>query len=190
VNDPGLRSSFGKKIGIAACLAIMLHILLCLLVLILPQRAVVANPITSLYRTFMIIGPFFYEARIKSTPHLLVSVYRDGSWSLPIEHRMNSLRAYRQQPWRYDVLRKYDFEEYIASQVGTIKKRHDFDKVMRSKAFRELNQFVVLEYTDKPVDSLSLLYVVKVYSTMENSYKSDTIFNFTYNPADIAPGKR
>lgn len=104
------------------------------------------------------------------------------------EDRIKNFSDYQRTRWRYDLLRKNDFEEYCANQIAPFKNK-DFETVKRSKAFRELNQFIIGEYTNDAVDSVSITYITKVYS-MENSFfKYDTAFVYIYNPNEVAAGK-
>lgn len=93
-------------------------------------------------------------------------------------------------PWRFDYLRENDFEEYATFRIESLKNRNDFGTVKRSKAFRELNQFVLGQHVDSPVDSVSLRHLRKIYLPESDSFRYDTIFSFTYSPDEVDPAKR
>jgi len=137
----------------------------------------------------MVVGPFFYESQIKSSSHLDIKFYADGRWSLGKEVRMEDFEKYKRVPWRYDLLKRNDFEEYAVYKVQSLKKK-DFEAVKRSKAFRELNQFILRQYGDSGVDSVSLQHFIKVYLPESDSFRYDTVFAYTYSPHEIGAAKR
>ena len=137
----------------------------------------------------MVVGPFFYESRIKSSSHLDIKFYTDGRWSSVKEARIENFGKYKRMPWRYDLLKRNDFEEYAAYQIQSLKKK-DFEAVKRSKPFRELNQFILGQHGSSNVDSVSLRHFIKVYLPESNSFRYDTIFAYTYSPHEIGPAKR
>lgn len=187
MNSNATGLSFKRKLGIAACVVIVVHILFCVLLIVLPSRIVHSNFLTSAYKNLMVVGPFFYEAPIKSSSLLQVKVYANGSWS-PIEGtRRENFHEYQRQPWRYDLLIKNDFEEYAANQIKSLKKK-EFEFVKRSKPFRELNQFILRRHPGE-IDSISMIYLRKIYSTESNQFEVQTIFSYIYSPHEIGPGK-
>lgn len=101
---------------------------------------------------------------------------------------MDSFLEYQRMPFRFDLLRKNDFEEYLARQITSLKKK-DFESVKASKAFRELNQYILGEYAESPPDSVSIVNFHKMHSP-RSSVITSTIFSYTYNPHEIAPAKR
>ena len=181
-------ASYKKQLGVVACLVILLHVLVCISVIILPNKVIYSNRLTSTYRSLFVVGPFFYDSRIKSFSMLSIRLYSKGLWSKVGEDRIKNFSDYQRSPWRYDLLRKNDFEEYCANQITSFKNR-DFEIVKRSKAFRELNQFIIGKHSNNAVDSVSLTYITKVYSIENSSFRSDTAFVYIYNPNDIAAGK-
>ncbi|HEY5917420.1 MAG TPA: hypothetical protein VIU13_08475 [Chryseolinea sp.] len=166
----------------------MLHVLVCISVIILPGKVVHSNQFTSTYRSVFVVGPFFYESRIKSFSILSIRLYSKGMWSQVGEGRVKNFSDYRRSPWRYDLLRKNDFEEYCADQIASFKNK-DFETVKRSKPFRELNQFIIGEHTNDSVDSVSITYITKAYSLENSSFSYDTAFVYIYNPNEVTAGK-
>ena len=137
----------------------------------------------------MVVGPFFYESNIKSSSHLEIKFYSIDRWSSVKEVRMENFKEYQRMPWRYDLLKKNDFEEYAAYQIRSLKKK-DIDAVKRSRPFRELNQFILRQHGESNVDSVSLRHFIKVYLPESESFRYDTIFAYTYSPHEIGRAKR
>ena len=102
---------------------------------------------------------------------------------------MENFKEYQRMPWRYDLLKKNDFEEYAAYQIRSLKKK-DIDAVKRSRPFRELNQFILRQHGESNVDSVSLRHFIKVYLPESESFRYDTIFAYTYSPHEIGRAKR
>ena len=189
MNDPTSDTSFNKKIGATACVILLLHILLSIFAVTAPKQWVNANPLTGLYDKLILLGPFFHESRIKSSPHLYVSYQIHNSWSPARDYGVENFALYRERPWRFDKLHSNDFERYISYQVGSQDKSRHFQEVSASKAFRELNQFVLQELIQQPVDSVTLVYGVNTYLPESRTFRFDTILNYSYNPGAIAPAK-
>jgi len=103
---------------------------------------------------------------------------------------MENFMFYIERPWRYDKLHFNDFERYISHQVASQRNSKQFGEIRKSRAFRELNQFLLQEFIQRPVDSVSLVYGFNLYLPEVKTFQFDTIFKYTYNPKDIAPSKR
>lgn len=97
---------------------------------------------------------------------------------------------YRQHPWRYNKLHFNDFERYISDRVGNEYKSKKGIDIKKSRRFRELNQFVLQELIQKPVDSVSLVYGFNLYLPESITVQFDTTFSLMYNPNYIAPAKK
>jgi len=181
--------SFKRRIGLAAVVIVSLHTLLSLLILFIPKPVANSNSIGLMYNRLMLIGPFFDEARIKTSPHLYVRYFENETWTPPTDYAMDNFAVYCQRPWRYDKLRITYAERYLSNKVGQMNKPRAWDEVMDSRVFRELNQFVVHEYLKRPTDSIRLVYGHSRYFPETHTTRFDTTFTYTYNPNEIAPAK-
>jgi len=168
---------------------VLLHILLSLFIVLAPKRFVDSNRLSSLYSRLILLGPFFVESRIKSSPHLYVRYNVNSAWSPFTDYAIENFRFYYEHPWRYDKLHFNDFERYISYQVGKQSKSKQFEQIKNSRVFRELNQLVLQELIRKPVDSVTLVYGFNLYLPESKTFRFDTIFKYTYNPKAIAPSK-
>lgn len=180
---------FRKRIGGVAVIILSFHIFLSLLVLGMPRAIVQSHPVAALYNQLILVGPFFQEDRLKNSAHLYVSYKVNDQWSPFTDHAQRQLEVYRKYPWRYESLHVGDLERYLSRQVGHSQGSATIDAVQRSRAFRELNQFVVEELVPMPVDSIWLLYGTNLYLPKSHTVRFDTIFTQRYNPSHIGPGK-
>jgi hypothetical protein len=177
--------SLRKRIGIAATAVALLHVILSIIFLLSPKAAQHSGTIGLMYNRLMLIGPFFNEPRIKTSPHLYIRYYENDQWTPVRDVAAENHALFIRHPWRYDRLRINYFERYITRQAEHLKSRHDVGSVKESRAFRELNQFVLREYIQRPVDSVSLVYGVSQYDPETNSTRFDTTFAYTYKPSEI-----
>ena len=181
--------SLRRRIGIAAAAIALLHVLLSIIFLLSPKAAQHSSMIRLTYNRLLLIGPFFNESRIKTSPHLYVRYYENNQWTPVRDIASENHAFFLSHPWRYDRLRINYFERYITRQVGQLNSRSDVEVVKESRAFRELNQFVLREYIQRPIDSLSLIYGVNQYCPETNSTRFDTTFAYTFKPSEIGLAK-
>ena len=178
-------ASFKKKVGIGALIIVLMHILLAVFTVLIPQDRIKSNIVASFYNQLVLLGPFFQESRIKASPHLFVSYKRKDVWNPYRDYASENFLIYKQNLWNYYRLHKSDFQRYIANEVGQ-QKMKGFDEVIKSRGFRELNQHITGELIGEPVDSLKLLYGVNTYFPDSKTSRFDTIFYYTYNPNQVA----
>jgi len=197
MNDPSEKhTALAKRVGQAAVVFISLHVLLAAIALWAPRSVVYGNPVTKLYRKLILVGPFFSERAIKTSGHLTVQYKSGNEWSLPRDHAAEGMLDFSTRPWAYAKLRTGAFERYLLAATANQKMKTGLTKAIEtSKAFHELNQFVVREYLIRQhpganVDSIKLLYTWKTYLSVGKTYQIDTAFLFTYNPKTIAPAKK
>ena len=154
------------------------------------ERAAAFSPLTSVYSKVILLGPFFQESRIKTSPHLLVSFRTKKGWSETRDLAIENFNEYTHGPWRYEKLRYCDFERYLARQLSLQVKGKEFSEIKELKVFRELNQYLTHETISSSVDSIRLEYCLSTYIPVGNTVRLDTIFSFAYNPNDIAVAKK
>ena len=142
-----------------------------------------------MYNRLVLIGPFFDEARIKTSPHLYIRYFENKAWTPSRDYVMENFADYCRNPWRYHKLRITYFERYLSNRVGLLEIPDQFEEVRTSRVFRELNQFVIHEYIGRPMDSISLVYGHSLYFPETNTSRFDTSFAYTYNPEEVAPAK-
>jgi hypothetical protein len=179
-----------RRIGIAAIAISLVHVILSITFLLTPTEAQHSGMTRSMYNRLVLIGPFFNEPRIKTSPHLYVRYYENSQWSPVRDIAAENHAIFITHPWRYDRLRMNYFERYITRRVGPLNSRTDVEAVKESRAFRELNQFVLSEYIQRPVDSLSLVYGVSQYYPETNLTRFDTTFAYTFKPSEIGLAKK
>jgi hypothetical protein len=190
VKDTASSASFKRRIGIAAFVIVLLHILFSLFVAVLPMQHVSSNAVTSLYNRLILLGPFFHESRIKASPHVYVRYKVNDAWTQARDYGKENFTYYCEHPWRYDKLHFNDFERYISHQIGKQSHSKPFNEISKSRVFRELNQFLLQEPIQEPVDSVTVMYGFNLYLPEAKTFTFDTIFTYTYNPKDIAPAKK
>lgn len=180
------RNALRKKIGIAAMIIVVIHVMLCLYVVFIPAKFSMNNQVINVYKGLFVLGPFFTESRIKSSHYLSVRYKSDGKWSAPRQLVNENFLTFSKKPLRFDKLPFNDYEKRLSYIVGKMAKSKNFEDMKKSSAFRELNQFISEEYIKVPSDSVSLLYGEEGYDPQADSFTLDTVFYFTYNPNAVA----
>ncbi|HTE29875.1 MAG TPA: hypothetical protein VK666_05840 [Chryseolinea sp.] len=181
-------TAFTRKVGYIACVVVVLHVVLALVSLFLPRHVAMHMPLISFYRKMVVLGPYFQAFRLTSSWHLLVSTKQNGSWSSLVDHTDDDFKQYSRQPWRYDLLHSGDYENFAAWEVS-VKDQKSIGEVSAQRHFRALNQYVVHELIDGPVDSVMLVYVCHTYRPDHKNYQVDTLFNYRYDPRSIPISK-
>jgi hypothetical protein len=185
VNSTSSEDTLRRRVGIVAILIIAVHSMLCFYVIFVPDEYLSRNRFITVYRQLFVLGPFFSEARIKSSHYFSVRHKREGKWSAPREFVNENFLAFAKRPLRFDILPYNDYEKRLSYTVGELVKSKNFGEVKTSTAFRELNAFILKEYIKVHVDSLTLLYGLETYNPQSNGFKLDTVFYYTYNPSTV-----
>lgn len=175
-----------RNLGWAVLLLLVAHVLLSVFAFFGPASLVYANPVTSTYRQLVVIGPFFRESAIKTSTHLAVRFKTARGWSSFRDYSNDALLEYTKHPWRYDKLKRMDYEHYLLRSMGKADNKHLTTATTQSGTFRELNQLVLKEYVQHPADSIELVSIKATYQPETNTYFRDTIFIHRYNPNAVA----
>ena len=176
------------RIGSIALVIVSLHVVLSLYILFFPAQFRVTG-IATVYRQLVLLGPFFTEARIKSTRYLSIR-YKQETWSTFRNLSQEHFAAYRASPWRWDQLANIGYETDLAYTLATVAKGRTLDSIKGSSAFRELNGFLIGKFITMDVDSVQIIGHGITYVPTTRTFLSDTTFVFTYNPHAIGEGQR
>jgi hypothetical protein len=156
-------------LGTLACLLLLLHIALALLVIVWPEISK-SNRVLSFYRRFVVLGPFFQESRIVSAPHLLISQYANGVWSAGTDFACERVAG---GAGKYESLRYQSFENFLAARAASAKQGDG-----RQHAERELENYFKSRLGFSKADSLSLTYVRR--GTVGAMVYVDTIYQHKF----------
>ena len=178
------------RIGFISLVIVLLHTGIALCVFFVPARFQFQNTIVKVYRQTVVLGPFFTESRIKYSHYLSFRHKRDNTWSVHRELTKEQFLGYCNSPWRIDKLSYIGYERYLANAIAGQAGHEPFEKLKKSSAFRELNQFLIHEVIKMPVDSIQIACGLDNYNPKTKSYLLDTVFVYTYNPTSIAEAKR
>ena len=183
VNEP--LTAFRVKVARITCVLIGIHLSLALVSLLLPAEYSPSKVIT-LYRKYILVGPFFQDKKITHSTHLYVAYFTEGKWTTPRDYGFEDYIHYTKYPWRYDKLHGGDYATYAAWSVSKVRQQN----IKSSKSFRELNQYVTSALIRRQVDSVSLVYLEKHFQPKEDNYRLDTLFVYKYDPRNIDAGKK
>lgn len=185
----GTSSASKLRFRVGVCTTAILVVHICLAATASFNNTVATNnPLLKVYRQLVVLGPFFAESRIKHSHFFSVQFFRHGEWSETIQPANENFEYYTEYPGRVDKTALIAYEKYLTSQVGELSKTRNMAEVQRSRSFRELATFVSEEYdgaNDVPADSIRLVYGLKEYLPKSKSYRPDTLFAHTFNPAAV-----
>ncbi|MBL0743659.1 hypothetical protein [Chryseolinea lacunae] len=188
-NPPEKSAQQKRSLGLVVLLLLGVHVLLSAIAFWGPPSLVYSNPITSRYRQLVVIGPFFRTSAIQTSAHLAVRFKTAGTWSAFKDYSGEALLEYNRHPWRYDKLKLMDYEHYLLRSIGKINNRQLTPAAAASRVFQELNQLVLQEYIQQPIDSIELVNTQATYQPETNTHLRDTIFMHRYNPNAVARPK-
>jgi hypothetical protein len=159
--------------GIMACLVLVMHVLLAAIVVVSPDVSK-GSKVFTFYRRLIVLGPFFQEPRITSSPHVFVSYYVSGAWTPGKDEGCESVAASASQ---YGVVKRRAFEEYLAFQVG---RRQPVR--LTSRAALELENYLGSRERAMGADSIAVAYVVRQGMRDAGGAHIDTVYHFKFKP--------
>lgn len=162
--EPGKVSGV---LSIIACALVVVHIVLALVIVVYPDASQGSRVLT-FYRRLFVLGPFFQEPRIVKSPHLWVSLYKDSAWSPPHDNGCSDVNI---SGASYHAIKVRAFEEFLGGQAA---ERIPLNG--RSRAERELEDYVRSRVQDSGADSVGVAYVFRRAAPRENEVAADTVF--------------
>ena len=159
-------------LGTVACLTLLLHIVLAAVIIISPNASRL-SPVLGFYRRFVVLGPFFDEARIISSPHLLISEYKNGAWSDDMD--MGCAAVANPTVGKNEAVQRRAFETFLATSVTNVKQRTHV-----SRALVELENYLRTRPTIKDADSLSITFIQRRWS--RTLAYTDTVYQHKFKP--------
>jgi hypothetical protein len=181
MNSTSSNQKFKKVLFWMATLFLALHILLAIQSIFfkidfLPGR------INSFYKKLIVLGPFFSDTRIQTSPHLFVRYpTSSGEWSPFHEAGLANFRDFKNHPWRYDQLKWSDYERYVSRKAYTEIRALKYIDGSEGMASAELIQYVRKLPSSEP-DSVMLTYIWNTWQPETRSVKTDTAFAVMFKP--------
>lgn len=139
-------------VGLVACVLLLVHVLLGVLIVVRPEASEGSRLLT-FYRRLIVLGPFFQEARIVSSPHLLVRYQKHGTWSDPIDPGCVEVAL---TGGEYRALKNRSFEEFLGSRVI-----RDRRASRNRRALRELEHYLRWRAGERQADSLEVAFIFR-----------------------------
>ncbi len=138
--------------------------------------------ITSFYTKLVVLGPFFTDARITTSPHVYISKHNSSvGWSPMRDIGYERFLEFQHQLWRFDKLKWSDYERSIAfkayAEVDSLKQIDGSE----GNFSKELIRYASLR-VPAAVDSIKVLYIWNSWQIENGSVKKDTAFYVTFKP--------
>lgn len=153
-----------------AAFLLIFYVLFSLFLILRPSF--VANPITTIFRRYLLPGPFFTEDRISQSYSLLVSYNRKGVWSDASQPALQNYHAFvsgvRVTNMYRSRLDRYVYHQYVAARYKNI------DSVAVEQ-LRKLSRYYGDLYIPKDADSVKFIFTVKDVSGYK--VKMDTLYS-------------
>jgi hypothetical protein len=134
-----------------------------------------SNILLRSYHRFALIGPFFREETITSTPRFIVTSWKNGKPE-SIEIFQALTREYHHRPWSTSTL---VYRDYIRKSIPY--RKSDIEKQTLKKIVK-----ITAPYTIDDADSIQWMYMYQRFSSGDQLIR-DTVFTYSFNPSEIAP---
>ena len=184
MNPASSNQKFRKTLFWFTIIFLSVHIFLGSLSILYPIDFV-PGKLNSFYKKLIVLGPFFIDTRIKTSPHLYISDSSpSGDW-LPFQDiAQENFSNFQQHPWRYDKLKWSDYERYVTREAHT--EIHLLKNIDGSegKASLELTRYISMVQHSQS-DSIWLLFVWNTWQPDSQSVKTDTAFNVVLKPKTV-----
>lgn len=157
------------------------HLLLCAYFIAVPANRLSRSHLGIFYRRLVLLGPFFGEDRIQTSPHLFVRYKEGEEWSPVSDNGLTHSPTVVQ----YGDRIKQDYVQYLSRSVSRSKNK-DPEKIRKTTHFKRLHRFLADKtFAGKEPDSVQLIYVVRWYVPATKVVNADTLFNFRYDPREV-----
>ncbi len=175
------NQKFKKVLFWLTALFLTLHLLLAIQTIFL-KIDFLPSKINSFYKKLIVLGPFFSDSRIITSPHLYVSYpSSSGEWSPFRDVGQENFAYFQKHPWRYDHLKWSDYERYASRKAYKEIKPLKYIDGSEGVASAELVQYVKRLQSLQP-DSTRLIYIWNTWHSESQSIKTDTAFTVIYKP--------
>lgn len=159
---------------------ILIHIALGILIRLIPHSPFINTSIGRFYSSFFFLGPFFPEDKIQSSYHVYARYYqqKEHVWSAYKDVMYDPFQEYIQQPWAFHQI---ILRDHYRKSVDRI--MHDKGNLETSADLKRLTASLqeTLPIKQAP-DSMEIVYLIRWFNVDNNTYRTDTLFQFTYQP--------
>ena len=155
-----------------AALLLVFYLLFSLFLILMPSFE--AGYVTTVFRKYLLPGPFFTEDRITQTYSLLVSYRHKGTWSEKYQPALQNYHAFLNTGNVTNMYRarldRYFYYQYVSA------KYKNPDSVANEQ-LQTLTKYYVDLYVPKEADSVKFSFTVKEVSDFK--IKTDTLYAIT-----------
>lgn len=153
--------------GTLVCVALLTHAVLAAIIILKPEASV-GHRVLTMYRRFVVLGPFFQESRITTAQHVLISLYDQGEWNAPADYACREVAASRHG--KYGALQRRNFEKYLVWRSSREKRP--------GTSTREMENFLRSRVSGRG-DSLEVV-LVSQYSRAGFASGTDTVYTHKF----------
>jgi hypothetical protein len=177
------RTIIRTSVTLVICVFIFVHFLLALIFVLSPSEAMKnSQGINGIYKRYALPGPYFSDGTIISSPRFFIAEKKNNRWSSWRNPEQEDFNAYHQNYFRYDKLKKADFERHLARDFFRRVSKDSTTNFTDCNEFKSLDHYFRTEFiTDNP-DSIRIFYTLSKPKLRERKTKTDTVFLLTYKP--------
>lgn len=147
-----------KKLTRILFIALALHVLVSLTVILDPPF-LSSTKLTSIYKTYLLPGPFFTESRIVDNYILYLSWKINGEWSQSISPAVDNFNRYYTD---FNPTSLYQSRLDRAVYLNAVlDKDISKNQIENKKEFRQLQHYLRSRYVPKHADSIRLIIINK-----------------------------
>ena len=156
-----------QKLSRILLLLFCIHIGVCLMFIFF-NSFLKGNKISRLYKVYVMPGPFFSEASISKTSHLLVSWKENGEWSKTTNHALLNFNKYL-TTFNPTYLNQSRFERSLCQELVRKSRKRSKEALLKTKEFSNLKKYISKEIAPSNIDSVGISII------LETSNKKDSI---------------
>jgi len=176
-----------RRLAFTSAIIVVIHVAIALYFIVTPIHG--TSYLENLYRTKILIGPFFTDTRIQAGSILYVRYKaHDESWTEWSNLVQQDMDSFRHSPWRYDRFKRADYlRGFVRSTYYELQPHKlEFDSARHADGFRDFNKYLIDEFIQRDkIDSIEFDYKLRYYARDQKTAVETTIWNLRYDPNEI-----
>lgn len=185
MNEPQPPDKFRRRIGRLAAGVLLIHITLCLVFACVRSGRLVKTLPGRLYRTLVLVGPFFEESVIRTSDRFYYRCKINDRWTAFTENSEARFQAYGQRIWRYNEFTRGDHIRRQGYELEQYLKAHGLNPAAAPASLKRINRYILHHAGTMPVDSVSIISVRDTYDPTLGASHADTVYRITYSPGSL-----
>jgi hypothetical protein len=189
MSTPHTTTPAVRRLMVACCVVLALHVLAALCFTILPNSYLHQRRVSLWYRQYMLAGPFYRDDQLGVSYHARVRYHTPRqSWSPERDYAEDLFHLYHDRPWRYDALKQSDYAQgLVRAAYGEYLRDTTRAVLLEKPAWRTLQAYVAEQLLPaQPIDSVNIRYYGADGTRQPGKRISVKFMDVTYTPQQHA----